>query len=968
MMRHQFWCGAVVLLSLALPRFAVAQRSWDGGNGTFVWGDPGNWNPDGDPNGTAISIGNLAAAANATTRLNNTFSINSLTITNGADVINSTDDGATSDFRLLVNGPTTISDAGSSITIYGGDPEGLDTDNLTINSGATFNLNSQTAQGSAVLQVDGGTGTGLLDLNTGAALAGNGIIQLNAAPAAATVLLDNDGTLTARSFGIVISPPASTLQITASDTDARVDLDGTGGNGVVNVGINATLDIDVAINDSFSGTMNLAAGSKLDIAGAWSIDVATVNINTTGFIMGTGGPAAHLAGGAITMTGGTIILDDIDSVVFDASITASGGVINNSGAMTFNAPATFLSGVDFNMTGGEAKLTVNSIVNIDTQDFNLDGQGLAGNITTINTGGSLDLALGAGADEDFDHTINLNGGSLSVTTLDNDWSLTSIGTINAGGGATSSINGETFDVSGAINVAAGSGLNINTITVFNGAGAVDVAGVLNMSSVTYANSGATFTGSGVFRPGTATVTAATTFNVATVDLDDGPWTLNANLTINANSIDDANDGFDTSMTIADAAALTVNITGGAPWAIDPPGSLTYNGNASVNMYLSGSDINMNGTINHNGDGRVGARLNIGSTGVININTAGEALHLGGGNDSTNPNTIAGGTIQGLGILSADGGRALHGFGLISTAVEFPSANLKADNGILTLSGAITSVRVLGTADTDGILNVTNPWNTNTTVTVDLAGGELRGATITNSGALGINGHGLVSARVLNDTRIDAEGGGGLVVETVGNNNDWDGTGAGQLNAITADLEIRDNAVFPFTGTVSASASRTVFANGFALEFEPASILSLAAGARYRSTNLTNIGGAVNVTGGTASLDISGTGVFESTSVTTLTGNLRLAGSQTNVQAGAQFSGAGALIVSQATSISPASAANFNVLVTNEGRFNVAGTTTGRVDARDFQQNSTGILDVDLAGMGINQFDRLIVNGTAQLAG
>ena len=61
---------------------------------------------------------------------------------------------------------TTISDAGSTITIYGGDPEGLDTDNLTINSGATVSLNSQTVQGNAILQVDGGTGTGLLDLNT----------------------------------------------------------------------------------------------------------------------------------------------------------------------------------------------------------------------------------------------------------------------------------------------------------------------------------------------------------------------------------------------------------------------------------------------------------------------------------------------------------------------------------------------------------------------------------------------------------------------------------------------------------------------------------------------------------------------------------------------------------------------------------------------------------------------------------
>src|SRR5262245_4305255 len=134
-------------VSLAIP--AAAQKSWDGGNATDVWSDNGNWNPDGSPSGMDVSIGNLVA--NAITKLNNTFSITSLTITSGADVINSTDDGATNDFRLLVNGLTTISDAGSTITIYGGDPEGLDTDNLTINNGATVSLNSQTVQGQAIV-------------------------------------------------------------------------------------------------------------------------------------------------------------------------------------------------------------------------------------------------------------------------------------------------------------------------------------------------------------------------------------------------------------------------------------------------------------------------------------------------------------------------------------------------------------------------------------------------------------------------------------------------------------------------------------------------------------------------------------------------------------------------------------------------------------------------------------------------
>ena len=51
-----------LLLAASIATPAAAQRSWDGGNGTDVWGDFGNWSPDGDPNANAISIGNLAAA------------------------------------------------------------------------------------------------------------------------------------------------------------------------------------------------------------------------------------------------------------------------------------------------------------------------------------------------------------------------------------------------------------------------------------------------------------------------------------------------------------------------------------------------------------------------------------------------------------------------------------------------------------------------------------------------------------------------------------------------------------------------------------------------------------------------------------------------------------------------------------------------------------------------------------------
>ena len=76
---------------------------------------------------------------------------------------------------------------------------------------------------------------------------------------------------------------------------------------------------------------------------------------------------------------------------------------------------------------------------------------------------------------------------------------------------------------------------------------------------------------------------------------------------------------------------------------------------------------------------------------MNINTAGEPLRLAGGDNSSDPNTLDGGTISGAGLIAADTGNALHGFGTINSGVDFDgTANLKADNGTLTINGAIST--------------------------------------------------------------------------------------------------------------------------------------------------------------------------------------------------------------------------------------------------------------------------------------
>jgi hypothetical protein len=959
---------AFVLVILATTS-AIAQRSWDGGNGTLLWSDPGNWSPDGAVlTNEAIQIGNLASAANDTTLYDVTTQIGSLTLSNGADV-------DTNGNELIVNGLTTLGDAGTSLILRvnseGAALDSFDTNELIINSGGLVNM-----QGGR-LEID----TNQLQINAGGTISGNGNVDLDQVVGVGIQLFENSGTLTATSTAGIADPfglTAATLSLNQTGVNGVIDLDGDSELGVININRNDTLDVNGSVTDAFSGTLNLADGAKLDMSGPWSLSGAIINVNTGGIIFGSAGSAAEITGGQFTMNSGTITLDtpNVDTLKLSSVFVANGGTITNNNEIIFNNTATIGSTVDFQMNNNASKITVSDgvTVTINDEDFNLDGNENAGNITTIGLGGRLNVNLNnALADDSLGHTINLNGGTLSMTNAADalPWTLNSFGTINAAGGATSTITGDAVDISGHINVTANSTLLVPVTAEYLSSAnvVIDAGSTLNHNGIVTFNGGS-YTGAGTFRKGAATIAAATTWNVAKVDLDDGSTTLNANLTINADTVEPDGDGVDSTITIADATQLAVNLSGGASWTLDSGGIINYNGNAVADTYLSGSDLAMNGTINHVGDGRTNARLDIGSTGVVNIQTAGQPLRLNGGNNTTNPNTISGGTISGPGILGADSGRALHGFGTISADIDFDgAANLKADNGILsiTVGTAIVDVDTIGTADTDGILAVGSPWNTNVAATVRLNGGELRGAPITNDNATGINGFGLVSAAVNNNSRINAEGG-TLIVETPANINEWDGiANTGLLRASSGNLEIRDNAAFLFNGAVQANAGFDVYANGFQLQFAPASTLTLNGG-RFRSTHATNFGGTINVGAGTAEISLAGTARLEATSVSNLVGTLRLTSPTTQVDSGAAFAGGGTLLNTAGKNLQLQDGANVAVLVENQGTLVIGSAAAAQATGLEYQQDATGSWKVDLNGLALAQYDRYTLTGAAQLAG
>ncbi|HEY6564317.1 MAG TPA: hypothetical protein VIY86_07450, partial [Pirellulaceae bacterium] len=318
------------------------------------------------------------------------------------------------------------------------------------------------------------------------------------------------------------------------------------------------------------------------------------------------------------------------------------------------------------------------------------------------------------------------------------------------------------------------------------------------------------------------VREAVTLNMVggSVDLDGGQSFIQnehdilAPMTINATTFDSfgtstGGGGSDTlfvdSLSAGAVGSLTVNI--GEPtnaWTVNQAGLLVLQNNNSTQVLLAGSDVNVHGTLNVTGSVSTTARIDLGPTGVVNLSGPSDQLLLAGGSFVTNePNTIQGATIQGPGRLTVQDQKSLFGFGTINTSVNnLGFSALRADNGTLTINGPILNAPDLGTNDVDGVLNIPAAWNSGVTLGVILRGGILQGGTITNE--VTIQGSGLVSSRVINNERLLATGGTGtLLVQTAGNDNDWDGTaGDGILQASPGDtLELRDNTTFAFTGVV-----------------------------------------------------------------------------------------------------------------------------------------------------------------------
>ncbi len=979
-------CAGLAVLVIT-GNTSAAPIVWTGG--TANW-DASNarWNPADEPDGDDEAIFNTS---NVVTMVNATDTIQALTLAGGIDLLTNGND-------LIVDGLVDLSGA-STVLGIGGSASSLRADSLAMDSGGTVRLLGGT------LTIVEETGSGNLTVNTGGLLSGNGTINLNDAAAAGTVLMRlNGGSLLAASNtpGDVFGTDAATLTINMSDADSRIDLDNN--SAAVGITRNDTLVINAITHqasDPYGGTLNLAEGATLNMEQPWEIDAGIINVNTGSVVGGGPGTPATIMGAAITLTGGAINLDAVDTLRISAPITATAGTIANAGNLIFDhfdasQGLDIGAGVDFQMTGASASLTLlnEARLEIHDADFNADGSGTATNVITIGDEATLSLLLGAGADTSLGGTINL-GGRLIVDTGAQDWAISRTLNVPANSSFGTRIptisSGAELSLAGAtVTIGDNTRFHLNAPSVWAAnTSLITAAGAYVQISGPAIFNGGSYTGSGELEIhfGGATFAGATTFDMPAgiVDLDDGDpneqvsitITVNQDVTINTGTLRSFGSPNTTgpvdTLQIAANADFTVNLTDpAAEWTLTPDSVVNISGAVLNNIGggIAGSDFNLDGTANITGNAVFGARADI--AGTVNVALFG-SLNLYGGT-LTDLNRLAGGTINGIGALRALTNTGLAGFGTIGTDIEFAGNTvLLADDGTLTVNAPVDDAGIIGTADADGILNVTVPWNTNVTNEVNLLGGELRGALITNAGAGGISGFGLLTAPVNNNSFIGADGG-TLVVQTVGNNNDWDGTGSGQLRGILGNLEIVDNAGVAFTGNVVANQDHEVFVNGFELEFEPASALILGSGT-YRSTTTTDFGGTMTVAtpvGGDSALRVNGTWTFENGSFTTLNGNLLLENTLTVIQFGADITGSGALINPSGRQLRLLDGVLSSYLlapIINRGQLQIGlPGADGQVQGKDYQQTATGALGIDIGGTGPTVFDRFSLTGTASLSG
>ncbi len=912
----------------------------------------------------------------------------------------------------IFDGNINLEDSGQlSVTVSDGrwDASGVST--LRKNTSGTASLSGSSITFAGDVDVNAGTlvinpeigfgGAPDISVASGATLTLNGLTSFTNTDLAIDGTLQLNGSTTWSSGGIVNGSGKIVNEGNSrfiADTTINVAIfDWDQGTTTVDPSVDLTIDVtrvDVG-NDTFNNNaINVNSGSL-----SVSVDDGQWDLGTNGILTlnKSGAAIPALNGDRLNVRSGGEVRARGSEVRINAPLS-----IQNGGSLIVEEPTLVILGGPTTLAGGNITGSIGGVTVVPVGDLTVTGPSSiavttydwdAGN-TTVESAGQLNInvtSIERVAGEKYDSTLTLNSGNVNVNNAANVWTMDGTLNLNNTNNDIPVLSGDSVffgNGSGAADAQVrvfGSGTSRISAQVFYQSDVEVLTGVGTVlehtNNVTFMGGGS-YIGNGELRfQSNVAINGSTTIDMMAGKIDFDPLgdtsgntvSINAPFTLNVGELlpfgQNTTSGIH-GMVVDNSAGgqLTVNSATGS-WIVAVDGVLDLNSNTAVSTVVAGSDLSVQGTMNVTGDVGVTSKLVIG--GAVNLNTPNEPLRLNGGS-LIDPNLLVGGTIAGSGFLSTAGSAALHGFGTIDADVDFASqlgslGHLKANDGTLTINSSVLVVGEIGTADADGILDVTNPWNT-ADAPVRMAGGEVRGATITNDGIGGILGNGVVSARVVNLSTIAASGGKLTLSHP---SNDFGALG-NQVTASEADVELQ-GALGAFSGSMIISAGNEVYTNipsGFG--FDSSSSLELSSGVLRSAGNVVFAGGSVNVNGlAESQINVEGAGQnvsFESGTTTTLDQDLRLrASGKSMILSGSIFNGGGTLINDAGSQLELAGGADVGVTLINSGSVDLA-SVSARADLNDFVQLDTGTLTMGLAGSLLTEFDRLVISGAAQLDG
>lgn len=532
-------------------------------------------------------------------------------------------------FNATSNGTGTVTVTGSGNTISTGSGVAVNLDSVAIAAGGvTFASTNKGAGGTSAVILDTVTGSGAIDLGTGALVGGT-----------SAVIRIGDGLGTANSGGTAAFTYAGTI---TSGTGQAINIQDralTAGNITLsgNITHNAAGQIGILLDDNVAGVITFSGASKsitsTTAAGVSLSDNAgaTINFTNGGLVIATTsgagfsatgpGPAAT-TGGTMTVqgTGNTIVsgtgtaLNVANTTIGAGDVTfrsiasngaANGIVLNNTGTsgnlvVTGTGATGGSGGTIQNSTGDGVSLT-------DTQDVSLSNMIISDNagngIKGLRVNGVVlnGLTLNSNADANTESGIlfnELTGNASHVTTFTNltvSNSFThNVQVINSGGTlANLVVSGGTFSNNGASN-------NAGSDFIFE----ADGAGAAGAPTMTLTVDGATFTGNNAY-PGPGVIPGTGLFVIA----NDG--TVNAHIgETTGNLFNNLNNGINLTQSSNSGAG-----TGGNLNFTVRNNTVTNSDSTAINVFSSGDLARtLDGTIANNVIGTQGVATSGSRTG------------------------------------------------------------------------------------------------------------------------------------------------------------------------------------------------------------------------------------------------------------------------------------------------------------------------------------------------------------------